>query len=483
MLWLNYYGPPGTITGINYSEAINPTNFAAGFFSNKVVFVGAKSPAGFTGAGKDEMATPYTTWGRGLTPGVEIQATASLNLLQGDWLRRIPLGSEWLLLVVAGGLAGFGLARLRPWLAIGAAAAAAVAVAVVAHLLVWKFRVWFNWTLVAGLQIPVALVWAVGYNSLHAYIAKQVLQRSLSLYLSPAQADHIVRNPGLLRPGAEEKEVTLLFTDIADYSTISQKTASHELVAVLNEYFQTAVGSLHSTNSTVVKFIGDAIFAIWNAPETQADHQGLACRAVLQLRADLAQFDQELQRRFEAGTIRTPCSLRTRIGLHSGKAFVGNFGGAQRFDYTAIGDSVNLASRLEGLNKYLGTEVLLSGDFQAAIDGRYVTRFVGYFKPKGFLEFVPVFELIGPPAMSDETRVWREAFARAWLHFSQSRFEEAAEGFKQTSCRRAEAEPRRHPGQPDLADGPSQFYLKQIERFAKEPPPAGWQGEVEPEGK
>jgi len=255
------------------------------------------------------------------------------------------------------------------------------------------------------------------------------------------------------------------------------------LVLVLNDYFQTALASIHKTDGTVVKFIGDAIFAIWNAPETQPDHQDLACKAVAQLHADLAKYNQLLKEKFEAGKTKMVFKFRTRIGLHSGKVFVGNFGSSQRFDYTAIGDGVNLSSRLEGLNKYVGTDVLMSGDFHAAIAGRYVTRHVGNFKPKGFIKHLPVYELIGLLELEAETRAWRESFADALAKFSASQFAEAAEGFKATSRRRNEHYQQTHAGAPVIEDGPSVFYLKQIEHFQEEPPPPGWAGQVEPEGK
>jgi adenylate cyclase len=277
--------------------------------------------------------------------------------------------------------------------------------------------------------------------------------------------------------------VSLLFTDIADYSTISQQALPQELVLVLNDYFQTALASIHTTDGTVVKFIGDAIFAIWNAPETQRDHQDLACKAVAQLQADLAAYNRRLKEQHEAGKIRMAFKFRTRIGLHSGKVFVGNFGSAQRFDYTAIGDGVNLSSRLEGLNKYVGTDVLMSGDFHAAIAGRYVTRHVGNFKPKGFLKHLPVYELIGLSEVAEETRAWRESFADALEKFFDAKFADAAEAFKRTNRLRNEHFQKSHPGELPIEDGASKFYLEQIERFQAEPPPAGWRGEVEPEGK
>jgi adenylate cyclase len=487
--WLNYYGPFGQIKHISYYVAADPVSQAdlkkenPDFFRGKAVFIGSGMGAGNTGDAKDTFATPYTLWGKGPVPGVELHATAYLNLLRGEWIKRLPWGVELALLVLTGALFGLGLARFNHLKAVAIAGVSCAVVAAAGVLVMWKLRVWFNWMLIAGLQIPVALVWAISYNALNAFIAKRVLQRSLALYLSPARARQILRNPGLLVPGAEQKEVSLLFTDIADYSTISQMASPEELVMVLNDYFQTALASIHKTDGTVVKFIGDAIFAMWNAPDDQPDHQNLACQAVAQLHADLAKYNLLLKERHAAGETKMAFTFRTRIGLHSGQTFVGNFGSSQRFDYTATGDGVNLASRLEGLNKYLGTDVLMSGEFHAAIAARYVTRHVGNFKPKGFIKHLPVYELIGLLEVAEETRAWREAFAAALAKFAEGQFAAAAEGFTATNRLRNEQFLKTHPGEKEIEDGPSKFYLKQIERFLAEPPPPGWTGEVEPEGK
>ncbi len=236
------------------------------------------------------------------------------------------------------------------------------------------------------------------------------VEQSLGLYLSKKLAKKFARDPTLLKPGATKQLLTILFTDIASFTTISEGMDPDELARLMNEYFQSAVQKcIHATDGTVVKYIGDAIFAFWNAPELQHDHAYLACDAALRFRAlkNLQVNGHELV---------------TRIGLHTGVANVGNFGSDTRVDYTAIGENINLASRMEGLNKYTGTIILITADTQREIGSRFLTRYLGLFRLKGFEKSVGVYELFGRPEQDVESRPLRERFARGVEKLYKSRF-------------------------------------------------------------
>jgi adenylate cyclase len=226
-----------------------------------------------------------------------------------------------------------------------------------------------------------------------------------------------------------------------------------ELARLMNEYFQSAVSHcIHETDGTVVKYIGDAIFAFWNAPDPQGDHAFLACDAALRFRALPVQTVN--------GT-----ELVTRIGLHTGVANVGNFGSTARVDYTAIGESINLASRMEGLNKYLGTRVLITGETQREAGARLVTRYLGLFRLKGFEKAVAVYELLGYPAKEADTRPLRESFAVALDQFTKRSFAAAEAAFNSLV-------------QSNGRDGPSKFYLEQIAELREADLPPDWKGEI-----
>jgi len=240
-----------------------------------------------------------------------------------------------------------------------------------------------------------------------------------------------------------------MFSDIADFTSISEGMDGDELAGMMNDYFQPAVANcIHKTEGTVVKYIGDAIFALWNAPEVQLDHADRACEAALYFR-DLSKQPVRGHR------------LHTRIGLHTGVANVGNFGSEDRVDYTAIGESVNLASRMEGLNKYLGTDCLISGATREHIGDRFVTRRLGMFQLKGFEGLVEVNELVSFKEQAELTQAWREAWREALQNFEQRNIVFAELGFRRV----LELKPD---------DGPAKFYLKRIEEMAAQELPDTW---------
>ena len=265
-------------------------------------------------------------------PGVEIQATAALNLIRGDWLTRPPALLEQLLFTVLGGLAGAGLFLLRPARASLLAGALVALTGVAAYLLFSRLGVWTSWLVLLG-QFLVAWFYSISVNSVRLHLRNQLLIQTVSRYLSPKLSRKFAGAKAyeLLRPGATKHRLTVLFSDIAGFTTITEGLAPEEFAKLMNQYFETAVGQcVFATDGTVIKFIGDAIFAIWNAPDPQPDHAWRACEAALRFRS---QAIQKIGGR----------ELVTRIGLHTGEANVGNFGSRERFDYTAFGESINLA--------------------------------------------------------------------------------------------------------------------------------------------
>ena len=281
------------------------------------------------------------------------------------------------------------------------------------------------------------------------YVQKRLYEQTLRRYLPPALVKKFAKSRELLERGAQKQTLTLFFSDIADFTSISEKMDPDELETLMNGYFQTAVSKcIHRADGTVSKYMGDAIFAFWNAPDEQADHAQRACEAALLFREQAA---QQINGRF----------LHTRIGLHTGVANVGNFGSDDRFDYTALGDNVNLASRLEGLNKHLGTVCLMSGATKAAAGDRVLTRALGSFQLKGFAGLVEVHELVGGPDQAEHSRQWREAFAEALNNYEQRNLEFAELGFRRVL--------ELHPN-----DGPSKFYLQRIGELSRETLPANW---------
>jgi len=469
--WLNYYGPPGTFEGRSYHQALYEDGVPPGFFRDKVVFIGQRLLTGFPGEGKDEFGTVYTRWSNEVSPGVEIHATAFVNLLRQDWLTRLPKAAEFALIMLTAFAFGIGLILARPWWATAWACAGALLTLAIAWILFRFYLLWFAWLIVV-LQIGVALFWSILSNSMRLYVDKRLLEQSLQYHLSPSRIEQLLENPDLLKRGGKQQQVSILFSDIADFSKLAQTLDPDDLFNLLNQYFDAALKGIHERDGTVVQLIGDAILAVWNAPVEQADHAARACHAAVELNEQLFRFDAKQDR----------LPMRTRVGIHTGMATVGNLGSTKRFDFATIGESVNLASRLEGLNKHLRTEILATRAAQKSVDGELLCRPVGYFQFKGFGQPIEVHELLGPldPEHVAKTQTWREAFGEGLKQFHRKQFATAEQKFRLAIKLRQETERSSLAGGAiPSEDGPSSFYLARIEEFKSDPPSDHWRGEIE----
>ena len=315
---------------------------------------------------------------------------------------------------------------------------------------------WLPVVITSVVQLPMAYVVSVVWYYVTTVREREKIRRAFAFYLSPNMIRRITESPGELNLGGEEIVGTAMFTDIKGFTSIAEGMTAPQTAALLNEYFSAATGHVFETGGTLIKYIGDAIFAIWGAPLHMEDHATPACRAAL----GMAHLQDMLKDR-PAGR------LITRIGVHTGPMLVGNLGSAQRFDYTAIGDTINLAARLEGINKSFGTRALVSGETLSATDGSMVSRLVGQVQVVGRARPVAVHELLGVTgeATRPDARAI-ECFARALDDYYARRFREAADGF---------AEVR---GVCGGTDGPSELYLELIAGHEVEPPPDGWDGVI-----
>ncbi len=458
--WINHLGPAGSIPAVAYHRVLSAEGgVEPGFFKEKIVIVGARSQvaASFKKL-RDEFVTPWSRFrDREFTPGAEIHATILLNLLHGEWLERVPVQLErWL--VICFGLVLGGLRWLRPWRAGGAVAGATVLLVAGAAALQWHGLHWWNWAVPVCVQLPVALGLAVASRYYLEERERRQLREAFGLYLSPELATQIADRRFTLAPGGEQVEATLLFTDLEGFTTLSEKLGdSARLGQVLRDYFTRTTDEILAEQGTVIKFIGDAVYAAWGAPLPQPDHAERAVRAAWRL-SQVAQLEVPIGA--SEGT-RTTLRVRTRVGLHTGEALAGNLGSARRFDYTLIGDAVNFASRLEGANKPLGTSILLSDDTAQRLGGRFLLRRVGALRVKGKDRAVTVHELLGDdPAAAPAWLAEFDAARRAW---EAGDLAAARAGFAAVEAAR--------PG----GDGPARFYLELLREAIAGP---GWDGAV-----
>lgn len=465
--YVNYYGPPRSLNWYSFSDVVGPDAKKQVLFKDKIVYVGSHLLTYNTGERKDELLNPWSTWDfSGSTwkfiAGAEVHATILLNLLREDWLTEVPKKVQLIYFVVMGIVLGFGLVLIRPLIATLLAATIAIGLTIVAHYLHWHHLLWFPWAITLAVQIPIALAFSVVFNSVRLFVQKQLLEQSIRAYLSPKLVKAFANRPdeNFLKPGAKKQELSILFSDIAGFTSLSEGMDSSELADLMNGYFEATVShGIHATDGTVVKYIGDAIFAFWNAPDPQPDHATRACQAAIQIQAQPYQFSETKP-------------VLTRVGIHTGVANVGNFGSAHRVDYTAIGENINLASRLEGLNKYIGTQILISKETRDAASDEIVTRDLGLFRLKGFEKTVNVVEVLGDTeSIRQQSQPLIKTFDSALTLFKNKDFEHATAAFEAILVT-------------DPDDGPSKFYLKQIELLKITPPAAdAWNGEVTLEDK
>jgi adenylate cyclase len=212
--------------------------------------------------------------------------------------------------------------------------------------------------------------------------------RTFALYVPKALVKQLIERDEAPELGGKRRDVTLLFTDLENFTAMASHLEPEQVMVRMSRYFETVTQALLARDATIDKYIGDAVMAFWNAPTDVPDHAGRACQAALDI--------IEIARR-ETDSWSQPGlpPLRTRIGIHCGEAIVGNVGSSDRMNYTALGATVNLAARLEALNRELGTGILVSADVVARVGERFVFRHVGKSALKGFDDGVDVFELMG----------------------------------------------------------------------------------------
>jgi adenylate cyclase len=398
--------------------------------------VGPRSAIGYLGVGKDEFATPYSRSNRQFSPGLEIHATILLNLLRSEWLTRMALNWETALIVLIGLLAG-SLAFFRPTVAALLALVISIGIACGACWLVWHKRTWFAWVVPAAVQMPLGLAWAVGSQYLLESRRRKELRAAFGFYLSPQMADKIANSDFDLRPGGELVEATIIFTDLENFTTLSEDLDPSEVSAILIAYFEQTTRCILEKRGTIIKYIGDAVMAAWGAPVDEPAHAICAAEAACDLRA-LTEIEVRGRK------------LRTRIGINSGKVLAGNLGSSFRFDYTMIGDTTNLASRLESLNKYLGTQILISQAVTEQLNHKFITRRLGEFRVAGKTHSVTIDELLGRGQADSEQRGWIDAFEAGLHAFQAGELSNSADFMNRASQLRG------------VSDGPAEFYLREI---------------------
>lgn len=392
--FINFYGPPRTIATYSYAQVLDTEHpLPPELLRAKTLFVGLNLRTSTGDAKKDAYLTPY--WRSGLTYGTEIHATASANIATGRWIRGLSERQILVTQAMAAGIGGAVLGTTTPMMGLP------LLLGISLFLILFSYLAFLELTFlplatVALIALPLAYLAVTLRWYFTTRFKQRALEKAFSLYLSPEMALRLARNPASPALGGKQIVATALFTDIADFTRIAERLSPAETAEMLNHYFTEILSAVFEHDGTVIKFIGDAVFALWGAPIEFQNHREKALAAGEALIAKVNHFNQ--QGRYPA--------LTTRIGIHTGPMLVGNLGAAQRFDYTAIGDSVNLASRIEGLNKYLGTTLLASGETLPP-EGR--ERFIsfGRYRVKGKEHPIALYGIFADTPEAGSLRLWK----------------------------------------------------------------------------
>jgi adenylate cyclase len=450
-LSINYHGPRGTYPYKSIADVVQH-KFVPGTFKDKIVLVGASA------TGIADLRTP--PYGEIDYPGVEVHANVIDNMLHQDFLVRgvkqqlldavfiimlgVPLGI-WMALVSPRWM-WFGMALIGPLVAVDYAA--------------FLRGGWLNFT-VPALTLTTNVLLVSLYRSLFEEKEKRRVRSAFGQYLSPEVIRRLLLNPRLVEP--KKTDITVMFSDIRGFTTISEKLDAQDLALFLNQYLSDMTGLVFEHHGTLDKYIGDAVMAFWGAPFEEPGHAGRACYTALKMMVRV----REMQKIWEAeGKPR----LDIGIGLNTGVASVGNMGSALRYGYTALGDTVNLSSRLEGLNKDYGTHILVNETtYVAAKDEGFVFRELDLIRVKGKLQPVTIYELIGRAGepstygTPEKVRARLDAFLQARHLYRKRQWEESQRAFQTVLDK-----------WPD--DGPSRTYWKRCQDYLFDEPPTGWDG-------
>lgn len=451
---LGWLGPAGTFPIVSAAAVLDGTAPKEAL-KDKIVFVG------FTDAARDRVTTPFDE----SMPGVEVHATLAHNALHGGLMRPAGAGVGLLAVVLLGlfiALMQFRpLRQRRPWLG-------AVGAVVLVPAYFGVAQVLFGQGLVIEMASPLLTCVAVALVGVSTALVsegreKAKLRAAFSQYVAPALVSRIIAEPDRLGLGGERREVTVLFSDIRGFSSFSEGMQPEDLSKFLNEYLNPMTRLVLDERGMLDKYIGDAVMAVYGAPLDQPDHAAAACRTALAMVDALAPLNR-------AWAERGLPAIRIGVGLNTGVVSAGNMGSDLRFDYTVMGDAVNLGARLEPLTKEMGVDILVGEATRAAAGDGFVFREVDRVRVKGRDGTVRVYQLVGlagAGALSpDDLALYAEALAR----YRAQDWEGAAATF--------EAFRARHPD-----DGPARVMAARIEALRKAPPGADWDGAYDQRSK
>ncbi len=445
--YVPYRGPRGSFTYVSATDVL-AGRVDRGLLEKRVVLVGTSAPGLF-----DLRSTPVAP----VYPGVEIHANLIAGMLDGNIRQRPPyvLGAEFLLLLGTGLL----LVLWLPWLS--PARATALFVGTVALTLGINFVVWQYGNLIlpiaSGLLL-IALLYT--FNMAWGFFVEARGKRQITglfgQYVPPELVDEMARNPGRFSMEGDSRELSVLFTDVRGFTTISEGLDPKALSSLMNTFLTPLTRIIHRHRGTIDKYMGDAIMAFWGAPVDDPAHAANAVAAALEMQATLSALQPQFKERGWP-------PIRIGVGINTGRMSVGNMGSEIRLAYTVMGDAVNLASRLEGITKEYGADIIVGESVCRAAPGFHYVE-LDRVRVKGKDEPVAIFEPIGRKGEVDQAVLDQAAL-----------FQKAVKLFRSQNWDLAEVQLL---NLQKLAPGRKlyELYLERVAIYRADPPPADWDG-------
>lgn len=395
---INFVGPPKSFETLSYyipfklgQPGFGPADFqqlvgtrATDFFKNKIVFIGATAETM-----QDNKNTPFVALSQNKMPGVEVHANMFETLRQNIPYTQAPQSVNIMIILGMAVATSLMLALLHP---LGGLALSLVLITAysIVNIFFFSNRLFLDW-FAPLLAVGLAYTVTYAYRYLVEEREKRRIRKFFNSYVSPKLVEELLKDPSTMPSlKSERRMVSILFSDIAGFTSMSESLPPDEVEHILNEYLTAMSEIVFSNDGTLDKYIGDAVMAIWGnvGPSNPKTDAYKAVNTSIQMQRKLAQMREKW-----LGEGMVP--LQIRIGINTGEALVGNFGSPQKMDYTVIGDAVNTAARLEGLNKEFSTSIIISQATYDLVSDRLNGRHVGTVKVKGKEEPVSVYEVLG----------------------------------------------------------------------------------------
>lgn len=453
--YLNYYGPPHSIRTVPYHRLLNfdasPGGASGVDVRGKAVFVGFSEQ--LQPEQKDGFYTVFSRDSGLDISGVEIAATAFANLLERRPVRLLdPLGQ--VLVLALWGLAVGGLLRLVPGLAVIPAALGMSALyASAAYYLFARDALWLPLVVPLLWQLPLATLGALLWRYVDARAERANIRRAFGYHLPDAVVERLAAGIDDIGASGQQLYGICLATDAANYTALSERLTPGDLQELMNRYLEVIFAPIRRRGGVVSDVAGDSTLAIWASSHPDARLREQACLAALEISEDLDEFNRTEQKG----------QLPTRFGLHCGEVLMGHVGAIDHYEYRAVGGIVSAASRLEGLNKRLGTRLLVSKEMMMGLKG-FAAREIGHFILAGTSQPLTVLELLSASAPNDGPPLSLE-FGKALGYFRAGHWDAACESFERVIELFDE-------------DPPSRFYSRLCKQYQQDPPGPDWDGVV-----